>query len=277
MQSAATMRMMVMLVAMICASGTASGQDETCNSAIYNLPDGYTIYDVALAAWDKDVVEIVVEEVNNKTQYSSWATNSAWACGMFQSGTLTPPPNEPRIWKKTYNWCVSIEGNATYMPRVELAASLVTLLEGSASLGSEFGLGGNWTYCETTEYQINYAPALAQCWHTHARVVWTESSVRGVVTEAQSRFWWRPLYPAGRAIIPVLCGVRVSTGKAYDRKSDDIQHAPKTPNCEVGPGTPFTNPDPWDGRCIEPCCRPVLSCDIIQHPTQPCCGIMAEF
>lgn len=253
-------------------TSVAMAQEHVCYSAIHNLPPGRSVYEVQLISWDKDVVEISIEAVEEKRSYTPWATNEAYACGMHPSGTLTPPENRPRLWKKEYNWCVDIGGNASFNPKVELAAELLTALRGMVGLSTEYGMDGKWTYCETTTYEIAYAPLLTQCWEHHARVLWIEAEITGKVTEIQGRFWWRDLVLL--ETVTTTCGERHSTGEAKDRRSDVVQRPPKTPDCPYYPGTPYSNPDPWDGLRHTPCCRPDLSCDEIQHPIQPCCGII---
>jgi hypothetical protein len=259
------------IVGLACVVGVSKAQD--CNSAVDNIPPGYTFNDLIYEGWGNDPpAEIKIEEVVEDEVKEGWATNQAWACGVFGVGTVTPPPNVPRIWHKNWNWCVEIGGDAAYKPKVDLAVGLQEVLGVVGSLGAEFGLNGDYKYCETTDFTVQYAPAQSQCWHTYARIVWVNASVHGTVTAPTSRFYWRPKQPPGAAQIVVDCGVSTSEGTAKEKRANIVQQAPKTPNCAVFPGTPLQDPDPWDGKHVEPCCHPVPWCD--EKAVPACCALV---
>jgi hypothetical protein len=245
-------------------------QEGNCSSAVLNMPDGYEANDLILVHWEKCVERYEYDEVVTAQRFSAWATNQAYACGMYPSGSISPPPPHVRIWSREWNWCVEIEGNASYQPKIQLGAGLLGVLGFQIGADWGVGLGSSFQRCETSGYTVQYAPAISQCWHTHARVRFEEFTARGRVTEIESIFYWQiedfPEWP----IIEVECGRKVSHGKANKRAGDIIQHAPKTPDCDVMPGPAVMDEDPWEGRRATPCCEPLPGC----HETaEPCCGV----
>lgn len=273
---------MVQVIAMVLVLGGCTSEpvalrpeghragDEDCKSAVSNVPEGYETDDLIYLGWEQCIVEYDVWPTLVGEVGAPWATNTAWACGVFPSGTLQPPQNEPRTWMKGWEWTIGIGGDASYQPKANLAAALAGVGEIGVTLGTQFGLNGNWSYTESSSYSVTYQPAQAQCWTTHARVLFVEARVVGTTTEIESRFWWQPKVPANAPAMTVDCGKRFGYGEAKRRHGNIVQHAPKTPQCEIWPGTPFANPDPWEGMRITPCCQPLPGCDADADP--PCCG-----
>lgn len=265
-----------MLASVIVFVGAAHAQEESeedqdCKSAVLNVPPGYTYDQLNYLGWQQCVLEYEYQEVVNSEQFTPWATNSAWACGMYPSGTIFPPAPPIRLWSKQWNWCLDVGGNASVQPKLQLGGSLLTLVEAQVSVGYSVGIDGNIKFCETTIYTVNYCPPQMQCFDTHARVKFIEGSVQGIVREIEGRFFWQPKNPPNAPAIIVDCGVKTAEGVATARKSDEVQYTPKSPDCPDYPGPPIGNPDTWEGKRTTPC-RPtgVPGCHVIVG--EPECG-----
>ncbi|GJQ29717.1 MAG: hypothetical protein HBSAPP03_16010 [Phycisphaerae bacterium] len=246
-------------------------EDQDCKSAVLNLPPGFSFDQLNYVGWQQCIVEYEYQDVIDSEKFTPWATSEAWACGMFPSGTIFPPPPPIRQWSKQWNWCLDIGGNASVQPKLQLGGSLLELVEAQISTGYEIGIEGNIKHCETTTYTVSYCPLQMQCFDTHARVKFIEGSIQGIAREIETRFYWQPKNPPDAMVIVVDCGVKSAEGIAVARKSDTVQYAPKTPECPVYPGEPIGNPDPWEGKRMMPC-KPngVPGChEIVGQPT---CG-----
>lgn len=218
----------------------------------------------------KVVVATRIGDVKIEQRKGGWVIADACNCffarcdsGLFRDCSRTPPTFEHARQEQT---CWKASGSISVEGKTGLLLRLLGELQVRVTLGGE--LSGCTTVTETLRFPV----VPANCWRIKSREIWEERVARGVITEAETVYYWDCQLP-NRLIVTIAtdCGREEGAGEVSTVNSRFIQTAPFPP-CIGGP----RQPDPaYDGVFAEQCCRPLPPCDPVAEGTDPCCGCWA--
>ncbi len=245
----------------ITAAAAAQGSGNPCTPP---APTGCVAWTHIGRSYDV-IIDLDTYSYTIATKVGDWIETDAYFCSSAPCSTrpvAPPPPSETRT--EANQWCVSVKAGVSVQSKIALANALI----GEIGFTGTVTLDVTGTYCVTwTEAQTIYG-LVSECWRTFVRPVWTVERVEGIVREAAVVDYWDCERSNGLiVVVGTHCGVRQSTGYAFENGAWGTQTAPPPPNC----GGPNPTPPQYGGKTMIPCCAHVDGCEPLPPEGQGFC------
>jgi len=222
-----------------------------------------------VAGTEHDVVFTRMGTVVHELKKGAWDSSAPCNCAYIPCGLRQRCEPAQRMHSEQAEVCWEVGAGA----EAELGTGLIEEL--LVELGVSVAVDGRFRHCHRWTDEFRYFVPVSDCFTSYIRPIWTESKVTATKHRVKARTHWveHVTDPDGSVTSVsrgyTTCGETAKVSGSAKLKGGRGTHiAPFPERC----GGAVWDPDPNEGKRMEPCCSPLPPCDELGPGDVPCCG-----